>query len=88
MTIFYVGKTEENDWPDQCKDGTKQSPIKIDPQMVDFEKMEMEPFIFVNYNQKPKSGTMVKNIGHTINVMFDFEKTPMVLHPRQNRYTH
>merc|ERR1712083_752606 len=38
----------------------------------------MDPFIFVNYNQSSKSDPKLKNIGHTINVMFDFEKTPMI----------
>ena len=38
----------------------------------------MDPFIFVNYNQSSKSDPKLKNIGHTINVMFDFENTPMV----------
>jgi len=72
---------KENNWPDQCddsNDGSKQSPIEIDPTREDFEMKEMDPFIFVNYNQSPKSGTKLKNIGHTINVMFNFDNTPKI----------
>merc|ERR1711971_730635 len=72
------GGSSQNNWPGQCKDGSNQSPIKIDPSEDDFEKTKMDPFIFVNYNQSSKSDPKLKNIGHTINVMFDFENTPMI----------
>ena len=78
LLCFNLASSQNNDWPGQCQDGSNQSPIKIDPTLEDFEKVKMDPFIFVNYNQTPKSGTKLINIGHTINVMFDFEKTPMV----------
>ena len=75
---FLCAGSSQNNWPGHCKDGSNQSPIKIDPTEDNFEKVEMDPFIFVNYNQSSKSDPKLKNIGHTINVMFDFEKTPMV----------
>ena len=78
LFYFLFAASSQNNWPGQCKDGSNQSPIKIDPTEDDFEKKQMDPFIFVNYNQSSKSDPKLKNIGHTINVMFDFENTPMV----------
>ena len=78
LLYFLCVGSSQNNWPGQCKDGSNQSPIKIDPTEDDFEKTQMDPFIFVNYNQSSKSDPKLKNIGHTINVMFDFENTPMV----------
>ena len=40
--------------------------------------VEMDPFVFINYDQPSMSGTKLINIGHTINVMFKVENTPMV----------
>ena len=68
----------QNGWPnDKCKSGSKQSPIEINPLETDFEMAVMEPFIFENYEQMPKSSRLT-NTGQLIEADFIFDKPVMV----------
>ena len=75
-TDWFYG--QENNWPnDQCRSGTKQSPVDIDPTTFDLEMRVMEPLIFHGYDQTPKSARLT-NIGHTIEADFMFDKAVML----------
>ena len=73
----------ESSWPEeQCKSGTKQSPINIDRTVSDFEMVnDMEPFMFSGFNQTPTAAKLM-NIGFTVKATFEFtettQKKPMV----------
>ena len=74
----------QNGWPnDKCKSGSKQSPIEINPQKTDFEMSVMEPFLFENYNQMPKSSRLT-NTGQLIEANFIFDDNFPVMVKNKN----
>lgn len=61
----YESHNGPNTWPDICQTGQRQSPIDINPAMVDFANIPK--MHFVNYN---RSGNVVlKNNGHSGRLM-------------------
>ena len=77
--IIFYNLGNQNGWPEtQCKDGNKQSPIKIDPTLDDFEIIDdAQPFSFVGWDQVPKSSKLM-NAGKLLKAIFEFEKPAMV----------